>query len=620
MKALPPSLDAWASWLSWFSPELQSVLTVFLHRLAPLLGPLDRPDREGRDDVDGLGDLHRRGTYQRLLSSEWLLAIDLPDEFLRRAVSHEHLFLAPRRRAPRNGRVFVALFDAGPLQLGAPRVAHVAMWILLARRAAQAGGWLRWGVLQAPGQWHDAADAADLKQLLGMRSFELAQPRHQQAWQASLDALDAEPQEVWRIGTKTDRGMALLRSVTHQAGFSRGLDPLWLDMEIRQGGISRQARLELPAASQAVRLLQGNFLAPVQASVRHTLGFRVALRQPVLSTSGHRAALHLMDGSGLLVVQIPSASKAKDAKVTKGKRIQWSKGASPLGISFSGKRVTALVGLDGKLCVWNAHGFSSFERPDADEFQAPPGTASSLPSAHLQSDRIQQYMVVDQAGRLVCWHSEDGAASKARPGTPMPQRSERVLGLWQMDNTSALCVSLFAGWLWVRKLNPRHAEGNMPVCQAAGDKVLFGGGADWRQDVGACALRLHKAPHESWRLNVPLGPPGSRERREGPTGPNSMAFRHVDVDLPAGWQGVGVVASNMGVVPYAMLALDHARKGLHVHTGERSELAYAAPSRIHSVTVCANTGMLVLLTEDRQFIAYAMADRSLRTITQLSAS
>lgn len=91
-----------------------------LSRVHPLLGPIREQDTAGQPEFEGLGDLRRRGNYEHLLATEWLLADELPDEFLRRAASGEHLFLAPARQAHRANRLTIALFDAGPRQLGAP--------------------------------------------------------------------------------------------------------------------------------------------------------------------------------------------------------------------------------------------------------------------------------------------------------------------------------------------------------------------------------------------------------------------------------------------------------------------------------------------------------------------
>ena len=137
---LPAALQAWHPWLSWFTPELAAAMGDVLRRMHPLLGRFQGRRQGGVAEPDGVEDLRRRGSYERLLSSEWLLATELPDEFLRRAAGGEHLFLVPRPRAMQADKLIVAIFDAGPWQLGAPRLAHIALWILLARRAEEAGG------------------------------------------------------------------------------------------------------------------------------------------------------------------------------------------------------------------------------------------------------------------------------------------------------------------------------------------------------------------------------------------------------------------------------------------------------------------------------------------------
>ena len=52
--------------------------------------------------------------------------------------------------APARGRTLLAVFDAGPGQLGSPRIAQIAVIIALARRADEAGGAFCWGLLQEP--------------------------------------------------------------------------------------------------------------------------------------------------------------------------------------------------------------------------------------------------------------------------------------------------------------------------------------------------------------------------------------------------------------------------------------------------------------------------------------
>ena len=90
---LPDALKPWNPLLEGVAPELAEQLAAMLGRLQALVGPFRERTPNGPPEPDGLGDLQRRGPYERLLSSEWLLADEIPDEFLCRAAGGEHLFL-----------------------------------------------------------------------------------------------------------------------------------------------------------------------------------------------------------------------------------------------------------------------------------------------------------------------------------------------------------------------------------------------------------------------------------------------------------------------------------------------------------------------------------------------
>src|ERR1041385_5936816 len=145
---LPPSLAPWSAYLRIFPEEVSLALGPIIQRLAMLIGsPLPRLN-ENEGEPDGFDGLNRRGTYERLLLSEWMLADEIEDEFMRRAVMGEHLFLNRAHSAPVGTRASMALFDAGPSQLGSPRIAHLAALIVLANRADAANSTFSWGVLQ----------------------------------------------------------------------------------------------------------------------------------------------------------------------------------------------------------------------------------------------------------------------------------------------------------------------------------------------------------------------------------------------------------------------------------------------------------------------------------------
>ena len=95
MTALPAPLEPWTLWLNLFPAELVPAVGALLLRLDPLVGKLNTATLARGADPDGLGNIVRRGHYERLLLSEWAIADVEPDEFIRRAGSGELLFNGP---------------------------------------------------------------------------------------------------------------------------------------------------------------------------------------------------------------------------------------------------------------------------------------------------------------------------------------------------------------------------------------------------------------------------------------------------------------------------------------------------------------------------------------------
>ncbi|HEU4387097.1 MAG TPA: hypothetical protein VFV34_04830, partial [Blastocatellia bacterium] len=145
---LPRSLAPWAQYLKIFPHDVALALGGLVHPIALTVGPMRSRLTRGAGDPDGFNDLTRRGSYEHLLVSEWPLSDEVPDEFARRAAMGEHLFIKVARREPAGARISIALFDAGPNQIGAPRIAQLATLIALARRAEAARAQFGWGFLQ----------------------------------------------------------------------------------------------------------------------------------------------------------------------------------------------------------------------------------------------------------------------------------------------------------------------------------------------------------------------------------------------------------------------------------------------------------------------------------------
>jgi hypothetical protein len=272
---LPAALAPWAAELSLLSSDLALMLAPWVGRLAVALGPMSEIRTSLSAEPDGYGGLSRRGSYERLITAEWALADAFPDEFLRRAAAGEHLFLDLARRGPRGALRSVAVVSAGPSQLGAPRLAHLAALVVLARRAASAGASFGWGLLEDPdARLRDGLDAAGIRRLLDGRTARSAGDAAIATWRAALGG--DQPADWWLIGG--DDVARRARPASTSCLIVRDLlEPTAraLEVEVVRRGPPARLRLELPEADVCVRLLRdplarggGTRVAPLRRSAQ----------------------------------------------------------------------------------------------------------------------------------------------------------------------------------------------------------------------------------------------------------------------------------------------------------------------------------------------------------------
>lgn len=307
---LPPALIPWRASLEQLEPTVALALGPILQRLDLAFGPFRTHGRSGDGDPDGFNGLARRGTYERLLMSEWLLADELPEEFLRRALTGEHAFLQLARRAPTGEQRCVVLFDAGPEQWGTPRIAHLAALIVLERRARTAGITFRWGTLQdAQCQLRPAEDPAALRQLLGLRSGLPATGRQFAEWSSRLAAPKSAQQELWIIGGP--QALALAEAGTSGLLLEEPLEPDTAHLDatvLRPSAAPKPLVLPLPAAATCIRLLRDPFRTAVAKPQRAGTQFAPASNL-IFSTSGHKLLALSHDGA-LICYPIPNSPQA----------------------------------------------------------------------------------------------------------------------------------------------------------------------------------------------------------------------------------------------------------------------------------------------------------------------
>ena len=319
--SLPRHLSAWAAYLGWLEPELMADVAGMAHQLSQVFADFRQPERMGRAEPDGYAGISHRGTPERLLLSEWAMADAHPDEFLRRAAMGEQLFLETRRVQAKAPQWINLLYDAGPLQWGAPRLVQLAMLVILSRWAAQRGAQLRFACLQEPlAQWQEGLEKNSVRNWLASRQMSGVDEAHLQAWQALLtkDEAEAGGTETWLIGSgQLGQQLAHLGWSAAMVSCSEPLDPARVGLEVRMAhrGRTQTRDLSLPPDAVQIRLLRNPLRPERELNVPLPQRGDGKACKLYFSSSG-RQLLVQQDGVALYVVQVPVGPQNK-AKVRK---------------------------------------------------------------------------------------------------------------------------------------------------------------------------------------------------------------------------------------------------------------------------------------------------------------
>ena len=610
---LPRPLQPWQQWLGWFDAELAQQVGEMVRRLSDLLGVAPASGRRGQPEPDGLGDLRSRGPYERLLASEWLLADELPDEFMRRAVASEHLFLAPRLRAAQVERSVVAIFDCGPRALGATRLAHIAAWILLARLAAENGGTLRWGVLQAPGVLQPGDASTQLGALLRSRRFEPATASHLAQWRAALEQRE-EPgdRETWWIGSPgpgtpdgTARDERILTVRAMLAGDA-------LEARLVIAGSQRRATLPLPPTALATALLRADFRTPAVAARRlpanRTLrAGRISLTQGLLMSvpPGHVGVPELGQPA-MMVFAVPRQGQSK---VAKPRRQAWSVSRPPIAALLDRGGTQALCAGGTQLHFWQMAKFADRARPPREQFEASAATSRLLPMACLRGDKQQIACVLDAAGRLVTWRAP--ARPEPEPPSGVTEVDRHVHVMASLGPERLVYAMTYGDGLWLRELRAtgdgsamrrRLCPAPTQILDMAVTVIGYGTAAAQLGSLGF----VHRAHRASiWQIFTITQLGRALDDVDG-------AQSH-EVHLAPGERGVGLV-NQRGTRPPALVILSADRRRLRLASASSQTTLYESSAAIERASVCPIGGHVAVLIRDRRLVVIDPVDRELLLI------
>lgn len=342
-----PSLAPWAEELRSVNAEIAAVLGPLLPRLDRLLSQAFGHDERAQGDPDGLDGLSRRGPPERLLLSEWALALEAPDEFLRRAGTRELLYSAIARRgvAPPPRRI-LAVLDAGPGSLGAPRLAQLALLLALARQARERGVKLGVGAMHNPdGGLLSSDGAARILQVLAQRTRELPPPDAAARWQSALGGEAVHG--LWVVGrpgldAPAPRGWSTLRITEDPGGGEE------LRVELSRDG-RPLGRLELSGleGEERAKLLVDPFRPPLPT------------RPPPSGAAWNRGLLQFVARGDYLLGQVRPGQlvawhlrKPHDFRRKSTRKLYYDKDQTLVATGWNDKRLHAIT-LDGdELTIW----------------------------------------------------------------------------------------------------------------------------------------------------------------------------------------------------------------------------------------------------------------------------
>jgi hypothetical protein len=337
--------------------ELALGLYPWIARLTSALGPLGAAESGMPGEPDGYAGVTRRGPYHRLLGSEWLLLFEMPDEFLRRAAQAEHMLFELANQRSGGSRRALVLFDAGPSQLGAPRLVHLAALVAFARRAQAAAAELSWGVLQAPeADWVSGVSRSGVERLMRARSAHVPTEAHALQWSLRIGALK-EHDDAWLVGGAELRALPEL-GAWPRLQLEEALEPELRSVTAQLEHRARPAQrlvLSLPSPRVCVQLLRDPY-ANAEPELQSTR-LSVDVGRPIwFSGDGHRVFAWLADAAAVSFA-VPNSPRAAPSKP---RVFRARAGETLLACGSRGGRMLGLSqARSGELYLYGSHGTST---------------------------------------------------------------------------------------------------------------------------------------------------------------------------------------------------------------------------------------------------------------------
>jgi hypothetical protein len=577
---LPHQLAPWGPQLSIFPEEIALALGPLVQRVAALVGPFTHHHVEGNVVPDGFAGLAKRGTYDRLIASDWLLADELPEEFMRRSVMGEHLFWKVAYREPTEARSTLVLFDAGPEQLGAPRLLHLAALVVFDARARMAKANFNWGILQSGEDPWPGINFAQVEALLEARGSKSARAEHLRELSRAAGEIGIEG-EIWVVGGEH------LRPILPEAFSSLLVTDLArpgehkLRAECKPAGKhSRTIELELPEPAACAQLLRDPFATAI--TPRRKVLPSVASRGMVFNPLGNKLWV-VTDQAEVIVLHVPNSPRAAGAKLKHHQTLS----RFPIVAIASIGRSTVLVSMNPASHEFNVAVIGRGLPPRLHE-----GVYAFV---HRRAKPVFEYGKLS----LCVWH-----------GT-----ADRKPGLYLIDEAGVL-FRLFVdqqGDRWCEKVHP-HAlaltRTRMGLCYVAYEPSQ---GSELR-----IYLNGDDSPSQSWpspeapfRAFLGYGPP-SDNLVQGPVALEyeksrweiHTSWARKEITLPSGWVAHGVVRE--ASYEETLIVVEDDLRSLSLMGAHGTRRLLQANSAITAVRGCQHLPFIAYATEAGEICVHSL--------------
>ncbi|MET0355123.1 MAG: hypothetical protein ABW044_00020 [Cellvibrio sp.] len=352
--------------LQLFPQDIVNELGELIRTLNSLVGPLNSDALKGLQEPNGYSGITRRSNYHRLLASEWVLLDIYQDEFLRRAVSGEHLFHQLEHVEPKAAKTSYVLFDCGPTQLGKPRVVQLALLILLARRAEKVKANFYWGVLQDPHRiWNQSIDVSSIKRWLNLRSVSLACNSDINFW---INNQNDPLQDLWIISPEKIDAEAPVKKISINAIL---FDDKRLKVNVSGKAPKKEMIVDLPSLAVQTKILRDPFTATSHTQIdvdwNYHFGWHLSPNGSLLAYMGQKNAI--------ISVRLPGTNNNK-------KFVYRDRFIIPAGCNLAGVYVTRK-----RMCVayCDKTHIHLYNYPDIGKIKTIELTQSSLPNQRLDA-------------------------------------------------------------------------------------------------------------------------------------------------------------------------------------------------------------------------------------------